>query len=276
MCMGLGCNAAGIVGCRIIDSPRERRLAILTNALMPCNGRFPTIILLSGLFLSVGGALSGLSSALALAASVTVGVFATLLLTFILSNRDGASEESFFVMELPPYRKPDFGAILVRSFIDRTLLLLGRAVLVAIPAGAVLWCLSYFTVGGVSLLGYVVGFLDPLGRVMGLDGVMLAAFILGTPANEIVLPVALMGYTAVGISPLGSDIPEALFAAGWTPVTALCSVIFCLMHWPCATSLITVYRETGSLKDTLTAAVAPTALGLFLCLLVSFIGGLFV
>ena len=274
MCMGLGCNAAGIVGCRIIDSPRERRLAILTNTLMPCNGRFPTVIFLSALFFSAGSVLGGVGEALSLSVAVIVGVLATLLLTRILSLTACRGDASFFIMELPPPRLPSIGTVLVRSFLDRTLLLLGRAVLVAIPAGAVLWCLSAVTVGGVSLLGHAAGLLDPVGRIMGLDGVILLAFILGTPANEIVLPVALMGYAAVGIAPSGAEMSEVLIAAGWTPLTAASCILFFIMHWPCATSLITVYRETGSLRDTLIAAAAPTALGFLVCSLVSLLSQL--
>lgn len=232
MCMGLGCNAAGVVGCRIIDSERERLLAVLTNSLMPCNGRFPALIALMTMFFSLSGS----------------------TLTFAL--------------ELPPYRAPQVGQVLVRSVFDRTLFVLGRAAAVAAPAGMVLWALANVHPGGVSLLTRCAAALDPLGQAMGMDGVLLLAFVLGFPANEIVLPIAVMGYLAQGSlsDALGLAQMHALLTAnGWTWTTAVSAVLFFLLHWPCSTTLWTIRRETGSAKWTLLAALLPTALGMALC-----------
>jgi len=271
MCMGLGCNAAGVVGCRIIDSPRERYLAIITNSLVPCNGKFPTIILLVGCFFTAGaGALSGLISSLALTLVILIGIGATFLVTFILSRTVYRGEVSFFTLELPPFRKPDFVRVAVRSLLDRTVYVLGRAAAVAAPAGFVLWLLISIKVGGVSLFSHINSFFDPLGRLMGLDGVILTAFILGFPANEIVLPLALVGYSSLGIGEaLGAQAGEILIEAGWTPLTAVCVILFSLMHWPCSTTLLTIYKETKSLKATALSVLCPTLLGITLCLLLN-------
>ena len=269
MCMGLGCNAAGIVGCRIIDSERERRLAIVTNSLVPCNGKFPTVILIVGCFLAQDT--SGALGALFLALIIVFGVLATFFMTFVLSKTAFRGEPSFFALELPPYRKPAVIRVLCRSLVDRTVKILARAVVVAAPAGLCLWLLCSLTVGDVSLLRHICDLLDPLGRALGMDGVILAAFILGFPANEIVLPIAVVGYTSAGIGEaLGAEgIGEILRLAGWTPVTAVCVILFSLFHFPCSTSLITVYKETKSLKVTLLSALVPTALGVTLCALVN-------
>ena len=275
MCMGLGCTAAGITGCRIIDSPRERQIAIITSSLVPCNGKFPTVILIVGCFFSVGGAIDGLISALALTAVILIGVGATFLSNLILSKTLYRGERSFFTIELPPYRRPDVLKVLLRSFIDRTLKVLGRAVVVALPAGVALWVLVTVKVGDVSLLSHISGFLDPVGRLMGMDGVMLTAFILGLPANEIVLPIALMGYTEmdVGSALLAGNVSEILTDAGWSPVTAVCVILFSLMHWPCSTSIITVWKETKSIKATLTSILLPTVIGFVSCVAINLIFG---
>ena len=275
MCMGLGCNAVGVVGCRIIDSKRERKLAIVTNSMVPCNGKFPTVILIIGAFFAGTGAASGFLSALYLTAVIVVGVLGTFLLTFILSHTFFRGEPSFFTLELPPYRTPSVIRVLLRSLVDRTSKVLLRAASVAAPAGLVLWLLAECRIGGVSLLSEINEVLDPFGRAIGLDGVIITAFILGFPANEIVLPIALVGYTSLGIGEALSagGISEILVGAGWTPSTAVCFILFSLFHFPCSTSLITVYKETGSLKVTALSAVAPLLFGITLCFLVKLLFG---
>jgi len=279
MCMGFGCNTVGIVGCRIIDSPRERLLALLTNCFVPCNGRFPTLIAILAMFFAgaVTGAFSSVLSALLLTAVIAVGVGMTFAVTRILSGTLLKGETSSFTLELPPYRKPQVGKVIVRSVLDRTLFVLGRAVSVAAPAGAVIWLMANLTVGGESLLGISAGFLDPFARLMGLDGVILIAFILGFPANEIVLPIIIMAYMAQGsILELGSleEMKQLFIANGWTWVTAACTMLFSLMHWPCSTTLLTIKKETGSLKWTFLAFAIPTVTGIVACILFAFVAGL--
>ena len=274
MCMGFGCNAAGVVGCRIIDSPRERLLAILTNAFVPCNGRFPTLIAVLSIFFvgTLGGLLGSLSVALLLTLLILLGVLFTFLVTWGLSRTLLVGTPSSFTLELPPYRRPQVGRILVRSVFDRTLFVLGRAVAVAAPAGAVLYLLAHITVGDQSLLSHVAAFLDPLGRVLGLDGAILLGFILGFPANEIVLPITLMIYTAGTTLPaLGgfAEIGALLTANGWGITTALCFLVFMLLHWPCSTTVLSIRRETGSWRWTAVAMALPTAVGAALCLVIN-------
>lgn len=281
MCMGFGCNAAGIVGCRIIDSPRERMLAILTNSFVPCNGRFPTIIaLISMFFIGVGtGALSSVLSAVILTGVIVLGVAATFAVTKLLSLTILKGMPSSFTLELPPYRKPQIGKVIVRSVFDRTLFVLGRAAAVAAPAGLIIWLAANINVGDVSLLNFCADILDPLARLMGLDGVILIAFILGFPANEIVIPIIIMAYMASGsITELESiNAMHTLFVNnGWTWVTAACTILFSLMHWPCSTTLLTVKKETGSLKWTLLAAVIPTVCGIAVCMLFNLTAALFI
>ena len=266
MCMGLGCNAAGVVGCRIIDSERERLLAVLTNSLMPCNGRFPALIALMTMFFSLSG--STLTAALLLTAALVLCVGLTFGATRLLSVTVLRGKPSAFALELPPYRAPQVGQVIVRSVFDRTLFVLGRAAAVAAPAGMALWALANVHPGGVSLLTRCAAALDPLGQAMGMDGVLLLAFVLGFPANEIVLPIAVMGYLAQGSlsDALGLAQMHALLTAnGWTWTTAVSAVLFFLLHWPCSTTLWTIRRETGSAKWTLLAALLPTALGMALC-----------
>ena len=267
MCMGLGCNAAGVVGCRIIDSERERLLAVLTNSLMPCNGRFPALIALMTMFFAAASG-SSLVSALLLTAALVLSVGLTFGATWLLSVTVLRGRPSAFALELPPYRAPQVGQVIVRSVLDRTLFVLGRAAAVAAPAGMILWTLANVHIGGVSLLAWCAGALDPLGRAMGMDGVLLLAFVLGFPANEIVLPIAVMGYLAQGSlgDSLGLAQMHALLTAnGWTWTTAVSAVLFFLLHWPCSTTLWTIRRETGSAKWTLLAALLPTAMGMALC-----------
>ena len=272
MCMGLGCNACGVTGCRIIDSPRERLVAILTNAFIPCNGRFPTLIVLISLFFPGGAAGMGrsLSAAAMLLGCLLFAVAMSLLASRLLTATVLRGQLSAFSLELPPYRMPQVGQVLVRSLLDRTLFVLGRAVTVAAPAGLVIWVLGRVPVGSGTLLTALAGALDGPGRLMGLDGMVLLAFLLGFPANEIVLPVLLMGYlrsgslTAAGLTELG----PVLTAHGWTAETALCMLVLCLLHFPCGTTCLTILHETGSARWTALAAALPTAMGMALCMLI--------
>lgn len=275
MCMGFGCNAAGVVGCRIIDSPRERLIAILTNNFVPCNGRFPLLIAMITMFFAGtgGGFLSSALSALILTGFVLFGIGMTFLVSRLLSQTVLKGLPSSFTLELPPYRRPQVGRILVRSLFDRTLFVLSRAAMVAVPAGILLWLMANVHVSGISLLSHCAGFLNPLARLMGLDGVILMAFILGFPANEIVLPIILMAYLSSGslveYESL-SGLHGLLTAHGWTPVTAVCTMLFSLMHWPCSTTLLTIKKETGSLKWTFAAFLLPTLAGMLLCMICNF------
>lgn len=272
ICMGFGCNAAGVVGCRIIDSPRERLIAILTNSFVPCNGRFPTLIALITMFFvgTAGGVWQGMASSLLLTGAILLGVVMTFGISRLLSNTLLKGIPSAYALELPPYRRPRVGQILVRSVLDRTLFVLGRAVAVAAPAGLVIWLCANITVGGTSILGWCIGFLDPFGRLLGMDGTILMAFILGFPANEIVIPIILMSYLSTGtLQDTGSleALRELLVVNGWTWTTALCTMLFSLFHWPCSTTCLTIARETRSVRWTVLAVVIPTALGICLCLL---------
>lgn len=276
ICMGFGCNAAGIVGCRIIDSPRERLLAVLTNNFIPCNGRFPMLISIITMFFAAGtaGGLSSFLSVVVLTLAIFLSIGMTFLVTKLLSKTLLKGVPSSFTLELPPYRRPQIGKVIVRSVFDRTLFVLGRAMSVAAPAGLIIWLLANITVSGGSLLSLCSDFLDPLGKLMGLDGVILFAFILGFPANEIVVPIIMMSYlstgTIEGVYSL-SEMQTLFVSNGWNAVTAVCFIIFTLMHWPCSTTLLTIKKETGSLKWTALAAAIPTAIGIALCILVNFI-----
>lgn len=273
MLMGLGCNAAAIVGCRIIDSPRERLIAILTNAFVPCNGRFPALIAVISMFFTYSAFASGaLAGAVMLTALLIVSVAATLLCGRLLSRTLLKGEQSSFTLELPPFRMPRVGRLIVRSVVDRTLFVLGRAAAVAAPAGLLLYALSNISIGGQSILAAAVDFLDPFARVFGLDGAILIAFMLGFPANEIVLPIAIMAYTASGSLeelPALCDMRALLIANGWSIKTAVCFVLFSVMHWPCSTTLLTIKKETGSLKWTILAFLLPALFGLAACFIVN-------
>ncbi|MCI8554683.1 MAG: ferrous iron transport protein B [Clostridiales bacterium] len=274
MCMGFGCNAAGIVGCRIIDSPRERLIAILTNSFVPCNGRFPAMIAIITMFF-VGtqpGLLPSAASALLLTGIILLGILATLLVSRLLSGTLLKGVPSSFTLELPPYRRPQIGRVIVRSILDRTLFVLGRAAAVAAPAGLIIWIMANITVGGSSLLSLCAGFLDPFGRLLGMDGVILMAFILGFPANEIVIPIIIMAYMATGTITDMSNLNELrslLEANGWTWLTAACTMLFSLLHWPCSTTCLTIHKETGSVKWTALSFLLPTAAGMACCLLLA-------
>ncbi|MBQ7076338.1 MAG: ferrous iron transport protein B [Clostridia bacterium] len=274
MCMGFGCNAAGVVGCRIIDSPRERLIAMITNSFVPCNGRFPTLISIITMFLVcyVPDGLKSVSGAILLTLFILFGIMMTFFVSFILSKTVLKGEVSAFTLELPPYRKPKIGRIIMTSIIDRTLFVLGRAIIVAAPAGLIIWILANVSVGGTSLLLYCSNFLDPFARLMGMDGVILFAFILGFPANEIVIPIIIMSYmstgTLINITDL-SVLRDLLVSNGWTWVTAISVMFFSLMHWPCSTTLMTIKKESGSIKWTVLSAVVPTLCGFAVCFLLN-------
>jgi len=266
MCMGLGCNAAGVVGCRIITSPRERLVAIITNSFMPCNGRFPTMLTVIALFCA--GRSGALLSAVILTGFIALGIAMTMGVSRLLTATVLRGQPSSFSLELPPFRLPDVGRTLVRSMADRTLTVLWRAVAVALPAGAVIWLLANTGIDGTPLLNYVTEALDPIGRIMGLDGVTLTAFVLGFPANELVLPVAMMAYSAQGeLMEIGSmqSFGALLTANGWDWATAVSMLLFTMMHWPCSTTCITIYKETRNLGWTVLAFVLPTMCGFVCC-----------
>ncbi len=280
MCMGIGCNACGVTGCRIIDSPRERLIAIITNSFMPCNGRFPAIIAIITVFFAGTAAapLNSLLTALILMLVILLGVFATMGVSKLLSLTLLKGEASSFTLELPPYRSPQIGKIIVRSILDRTLFVLGRAVVVAAPAGLIIWLLANIEVGNTSLISYATNFLDPFARILGMDGIILAAFILGFPANEIVIPIMIMLYTNTGVLTDADSLSQmlSLFTAnGWTVTTALCVIVFYLMHFPCSTTCISIYKETKSLKWTLVSFFTPLLCGFLLCFIISTVSNIF-
>lgn len=270
MCMGFGCNACGVTGCRIIDSPRERLIAILTNAFIPCNGRFPTLISIITMFLvgTSAGLWSSLEGVVLLLGLIVCSVLVTFFVSKILSKTVLQGKPSSFLLELPPYRKPQIGKVIVRSIFDRTLFVLGRAITVAAPAGILIWCLANIEVDGVAILTHITTFLDPFAVWLGMDGVILTAFLLGFPANEIVIPIILMTYLSTGELTEMSNImalKEVLLAHGWTTVTAICVMVFSLFHWPCSTTCLTIKKETGSWKWTALGFALPTAVGMLLC-----------
>jgi ferrous iron transport protein B len=263
MCMGLGCNAVGVVGCRIIDSPRERLAAILTNAMVPCNGRFPTLIILGSVFFP------GVGAAFVVAACVALGMAGAMAASGVLSKTWLKGESSTFLMEMPPFRRPRLGQILVRSLLDRTIKIALRALKVAAPMGALLWIL-----GNTQMMTAFSAFLDPAGRVMGMNGIILLAFILSLPANELLIPVIMMTLTGAGSLVGVADVSGALLiGSGITWQMALCTMLFTLYHWPCTTTLLTIYRETGSMKKTAAAFFLPTAVGMLLCVIVHIVLG---
>ncbi len=271
MLMGFGCNACGVTGCRIIESPRERIIATVTNNFVPCNGRFPTLIAIITMFFATGISLPfrSLVSAGLLLTVIVFGVVVTLLVSKLLSATLLKGLPSSFTFELPPYRRPQICKTIVRSLLDRTIFVLLRAMCVAAPAGIVIWLMSNIMINGESLCVIISNFLQPLGSLMGLDGVILLAFILGFPANEIVIPIIIMIYTASGTL-VEYDSLSSLYNLfvenGWTWVTALCTMIFSLMHFPCSTTCLTIYKETKSLKWTLLSFILPTILGILLCM----------
>lgn len=281
MCMGLGCNAAGVVGCRIINSPRERFISILTNCFMPCNGRFPILITISSIFIGGGvlGVNSGkLFSALAVTIVIIFGVLITLIVSSILSKTILKGMPSSFILELPPYRRPQFLRVIVRSIFDRTLYILGRAIVIAIPAGVVIWIFANISIGNGTLLSLCAEFLNPFAKAIGVDGYILMAFILGLPANEIVIPIIIMSYLRTSTMIEMDNIMELknlLVANGWTTLTAINVMILSLLHYPCATTLLTIKKETNSLKWTVLAFLIPTVTGIIVCFIVTHIWILF-
>jgi len=275
MCMGFGCNAAGVIACRVIDSPRERLIAILTNNFVPCNGRFPTLIMLAVVFVAAAfpPAFASLAAAGAVVGVVLIGVGFTLVVSWVLSRTVLRGQASSFTLELPPYRRPNIGQILYTSIIDRTLFVLWRAILMAAPAGGVIWLLSNVSVGGSSLTDRVAGFLDPLGIAIGLDGVILLAYIIAIPANEIVVPTILMAYVGAGrmieLESMGELQALLVGQEGWTLLTAVCLMLFSLLHNPCSTTIWTMFKETGSRKWTALGALLPLALAFAVCFVVA-------
>lgn len=271
MCMGFGCNACGVIGCRIIDSPRERLIAILTNTFVPCNGRFPTLIAISTIFFTSAinnTFFSSISTAIFVTLIVLIGIGITLLVSYLLSKTLIKGESSTFTLELPPYRVPQIGRIIYTSLIDRTLFVLGRAVIVAIPAGIITWILANTYIGDMTILNHIALFLDPIGKFIGLDGFILLAFILGMPANEIVIPILIMSYMATGSMTDYTSLQELgnlLTDHGWTYLTALNLMLFSLLHWPCTTTLLTIKKETKSIKWTALGFLIPTAIAFFIC-----------
>ena len=273
MCMGIGCGAVGVTGARIIDSPRERLIAIITNSFMPCNGRLPAIIALSAMFFT-GSSVLG-------AAILTLLIVFSMLITFvvskILSKTVLKGIPASFTLELPPYRIPKIGKVIVRSVFDRTLKILGRAVITAVPAGIIIWLCSNFVFGEKTVLEIISSVLNPFAKIFGLDGNILCGFILSFPANEIALPIMAMGYSGGVLSELGSLSETALLFSenGFTPVTALCTIGFFLFHWPCATTIITIWKEPKSAKWTALSLIVPLLTGLSLCFAINIISKVF-
>lgn len=270
MVMGFGCNAVGVTGARIIDSPRERLISIITNSFVPCNGRFPLLISLITMFLITDDT-TGFMRALVLILFILIGVVFTFIVSKILSKTILKGVPSSFTLELPPYRRPQIGKVLVRSIFDRTLFVLKRAVLISAPAGLVIWLFSNLTIGKVSILQMFASFLDPFGQFIGLDGVIIMAFLLGFPANEIVIPIMIMGYMSLGMITDMSDLnllKDLLIDNGWTMVTAICVMLFSIFHFPCLTTIFTIKKETGKWKWALLSFVIPLVIGISLCFLV--------
>lgn len=275
MAMGLGCNAAGVVATRIINSPRERLIAILTNNFMPCNGRWPLLITMSTLFVAAQfpPMFAAAVAAGALVAVVLVGVAITFIVSLVLSRTTLKGEASSFTLELPPYRKPNVLAVLYTSLIDRTLLVLWRAVVMAAPAGAVIWLLGNVHAGGHSLSYWLSSWLDPVGRLLGLDGVVLLAYIIAIPANEIVVPTIVMTYMGTGIMTELESLNELRHLLvnqhGWTTLTAINLMLFSLLHNPCSTTILTIWRETKSARWAWIGALLPLGIAFALLLVLN-------
>ena len=266
MTMGFGCNAAGVIATRVIDSPRERLIAILTNNFVPCNGRFPTLIMLATVFVAASfpPVFASFAAAASVVGIVLIGIMFTLVVSWVLSRSILKGEASAFTLELPPYRRPNFGRILYTSIIDRTIFVLWRAIQTAAPAGAVIWILGNIYIQGVSLAQHIANFLDPLGVLIGLDGVILLAYIIAIPANEIVVPTMMMVYMGTSMM---TDVPtvDSLYnllvgVHGWTLLTAVNLMLFSLLHNPCATTILTIQKETGSRKWATFGALMPLSL----------------
>lgn len=279
MCMGFGCNAVGVTNARIIDSPRERLIAILTNSFIPCNGRFPTLIsVISMFFIIESKFFNSIINVLILTLAILLSIFITFIVSKILSKTILKGIPSFFTLELPPYRRPQVVKVIVRSILDRTLFVLGRAILISIPAGVIIWLCANITIGGETLISIISNFLDPFGKLIGLDGVIILAFILGFPANEIVIPIIMMSYlsnsTIIDISNL-NVVKDILTSNGWTITTAICIIIFILFHFPCSTTVLTIKKETGSLKWTILSFLLPLVIGISLCFIINILSHCF-
>ncbi|ABO66697.1 ferrous iron transporter B [Geobacillus thermodenitrificans] len=265
MAMGFGCNAAAVISTRIIESPRERTLAILTNSFVPCNGRWPTLILLSSLFMAAGytGSWNTLVTAAVVVAMVLFGIIVTLTVSWVLSKTALRGIPTHYTLELPPYRRPKIAETVIRATLDKTWYVLKRAVTVAAPAGVITWVLGNVPIGDTTALSAFASWLDPFAKTIGLDGYILMAFLLGLPANEIVLPVLLMGYLSAGaLTEIDSlhSLKHIFLAHGWTWLTALNMMLFSLLHYPCGTTLVNIYKETKSTKWTFVAFALPTAI----------------
>lgn len=274
MCMGFGCNAVGVSGARIIPSKEERLISILTNSLVPCNGRFPTLIMIISVFFVGAGAFSSFKGALFLSLTVVVSVGMTFFSSFILSKIMKKGRRGVFVLEMNHYRTPEILKTLIRSMLDRVSKVLARAVCVALPAGVIIWLVSNITVGETSILVSLAGFFDPVGKLLGLDGVIILAFILGLPANEIIVPVALMTYQgAKELLNIGDTaaVGELLMNNGWNVKTAVCMIILVLFHSPCLTTLLTVKKETNSIFYMILAMAFPTLIGVTLCFFINLV-----
>jgi ferrous iron transport protein B len=285
MCMGFGCNAAGVVATRVIDSPRERLIAIITNNFSMCNGRWPTQILIATIFIGAlaPAHLAGLVSATAVVGVALLGIFLMFLTSWFLSRTMLRGEATTFSLELPPYRPPRILQTLYTSLIDRTLIVLWRAVVFAAPAGAVIWLVANISIGGTSLAEHFISWSNPVGLLIGLNGVILLAYIVAIPANEIVIPTVLMltvlTTAAVGAAGEGAGVMfemesaggmgAMLRAAGWTTLTGVNLMLFSLLHNPCSTTLYTIYKETGSVKWTTVSALLPLAMGIGVCFVVA-------
>ena len=259
--------AAGVSGCRIIDSEREKRIGMLTNALVPCNGRFPTLLTLSALFF--GG--TACSAALVLTGCVLLGAAMTMAASFVLGKTILRGAPSHFTLELPPFRMPNVGRVLVRSVMDRSLFVLGRAAAVAAPAGLLLWLLGNVQIGGETILTFVARALEPVGAWLGMDGAILLAFALSFPANELLLPVWVMIVSsgATLAQAQTADVGGLLLSSGWTMKTALCVMVFTLFHFPCSTTVLTIRKETGSTRWALLGMLLPAAIGVLFCRLLN-------
>lgn len=267
MSMGFGCNAAAILSTRIIESPRERMLAIITNNFVPCNGRWPTLILLASLFMtvSVTGGLQSFATAGVVLGMVMIGIVTTFTVSWVLSKTALRGVPTHYTLELPPYRRPQIWKTILLSSRDKSWNVLKRAVIVAAPAGIITWILGNIMVGGDSILNHMAAFFDPFGQLIGLDGFIIMAFLLGLPANEIVLPILLMGYLSSGamVDADGIDnIKEIFINHGWTWLTALNMMLFSLLHYPCGTTLFNIYKETKSKKWTILSALIPLAIAI--------------
>ena len=278
MCMGLGCGAVGVTGARIIDSPRERLIAIITNCFVPCNGRFPAIIAIVSMFLTSGSRFSSLISALIMTGAISLSVLMTLVVSRILSKTVIKGVPAGFTLELPPYRIPRIGKVILRSVLDRTLVVLGRAVVVALPAGIIIWACSNINIGQETVLKTVATAIDPFARLFGMDGNVLFGFILALPANEIALPIMAMGYSGGALAEISSlETTAALFYAnGFGTVNAICTLVFILFHWPCATTILTIWKETKSIKWTVLSVIVPLLTGLSLCFFINIASKLFI